>query len=92
VGECSKTTKANVTLFSNIQAQFHGAVGCFTGIREAVNNDTQLAIDNIESVHAASQAVLPAPVFNGPLQGNLRKAISHINQNYSTMCHQAKRS
>ena len=38
----------------------------------------------IGKLHAASQAVLPAPLFYRSLQGDLQRALSHSNQNYST--------
>jgi len=39
----------------------------------------------IGKLHAASQAVLPAPLFYRSLQGDLQRALSHSNQNYNTM-------
>ena len=49
-GECSKSTKANDSLFSDIQAHFLDAVGPLTGIIEAINGGKQLAIEDVESV------------------------------------------
>jgi len=39
----------------------------------------------IGKLHAASQAVLPAPLFYRSLQGDLQKALSLSNQNYNTL-------
>ena len=44
VGECSKSTKSNDNLFSDIQAHFLDAVGPLTGILESINSGTELAI------------------------------------------------
>jgi len=48
-GECSKTTKANDSLFSDIQAHFLDAVGPLTEIIESINGGTELAIEDVES-------------------------------------------
>jgi len=53
-GECSKSTKATDNLFSDIQAHFLDTVGPLTGIIEAINSGTELAIEDVEtSVKAA---------------------------------------
>ena len=65
-GECSKSTKSNDNLFSDIQAHFLDALGPLTGILESINRGTELAIEEVESaVKAASpfQAMPSAVVY-----------------------------
>ena len=57
-GECLKSTKANDSLFSDIQAHFLDAVGPLTGIIEAINGGKQLAIEDVESAVKASLTLL----------------------------------
>ena len=42
IGECSKSTKSNDNLFSDIQAHFLDAVGPLTGVLESINVGTEL--------------------------------------------------
>lgn len=48
-GECSKSTKSNDYLFSNIQVHFLDAVSPFTGVLESFSIGTGLAIEDVES-------------------------------------------
>ena len=57
-GECSKSTKANDHLFSDIQAHFLDAVGPLTGILEDINNGKLLAIDDVETAVKAALSFL----------------------------------
>ena len=57
-GERSKSTKANDSLFSDIQAHFLDAVGPLTGIIEAINGGKQLAIEDVDSVVKAALTLL----------------------------------
>ena len=58
IGECSKSTKSNDNLFSDIQAHFLDAVGPLTGILESMNSGTELAIEEVESAAKASLSFL----------------------------------
>ena len=58
VGECSKSTKSNDNLFSDIQAHFLDAVGPLTGILESINSGTELAIEEVESAVKATLTFL----------------------------------
>ena len=58
VGECSKSTKSNDSLFSDIQVHFLDAVGPLTGILESINSGTELAIEEVESTVKAALTFL----------------------------------
>ena len=58
VGKCSKSTKSNDNLFSDIQAHFLDAVGPLTGILESINSGTELAIEEVESAVKAALTFL----------------------------------
>ena len=58
VGECSKSTKSNDKLFSDIQAHFLDAVGPLTGILESINSGTELAFEEVESAVKAALTFL----------------------------------
>ena len=58
VGECSKSTKSNDNLFSDIQVYFLDAVGPLTGILEFINSGTELATEEVESAVKAALTFL----------------------------------
>ena len=55
VGECSKSTKSNDNLFSDIQVHF---LGLLTGILESINSGTELEIEEVESAVKAALTFL----------------------------------
>ena len=83
-GECSKSTKANDSLFSDIQTHFLDAVWPLTGTLETINGGTQLAIEDVEGINVPT-SVTTHRVYSKVCWENIQMEVNqHLQRSQMT--------